>query len=129
MSAELKVRLSDHILRRIQWMVESSGQDVDAMMDMTLEGLLPPLPSELDSRPVESLNNQELLEVADSMMDESLNSRMDDLIQKQKHGNTLNSAEEAQFKMLWDIYEIGQLRKAQAMVETVKRGLRPTGKK
>lgn len=129
MSVELKVMLSDRVLRRIQWMAETSGHDVDEMMDLTLEGLLPPLRSELDNRPVESLTDKEVLQVADSMMDETLNARMNELIQKQKQGQTLNSAEDARFRMLWDIYEVGQLRKAEAMVEAVKRGLREAHKR
>jgi hypothetical protein len=128
MSAELKVRLSDHVLRRIQWMAENSGQDVGELVDMTLDGLLPPLPSELDNRPVESLTDSEVLLVADSMMDETLNSRMNALVQKQKKGLILNTAENTELQMLWDIYEVGQLRKAQAMVEAVKRGLREARK-
>lgn len=129
MSAELKVRFSDRVFRRIQWMAENSGQDVGELVDMTLDGLLPPLPSELDNRPVESLTDSEVLLVADSMMDETLNSRMSALVQKQKKGLTLNTAEDTELQMLWEIYEVGQLRKAQAMVEAVKRGLREAHKR
>jgi hypothetical protein len=105
-------------------MAETSGHDVDEMVELTLEDLLPPLRSELDNRPIATLTDKEVLQVADSMMDETLNARMDELIQKQKKGLALDSAEAARLSMLRDIYEVGQLRKAEAMVEAVKRGLR-----
>lgn len=122
MSTQVIVTLPDNVYQRAQRLAELSGLDIEDMIAEHL-GLLPPLSTEMDTRPVESLSNDDVLALADSMMEEAQSTRMSVLLQKQQAGG-VNDVERAELKMLMDIYKVGQVRKAQAMVEAVRRGLR-----
>ena len=123
MTKELTLHLPDHIYRRAKRIADITGQDVSEIIARRIDLTLPPLTSELDSRPVESLPDEELLEVADSMMDEVQNAWMSALQYKQQAG-TITDEEKAELKILLEIFEAGQLRKTQALVEAVNRRLR-----
>jgi hypothetical protein len=123
MSTQVTVTLPDNIYRRAQRLAELSGLDVEDIIAEHLEKLMPPLSSEMDTRPVQTLSDDEVLIFADSMMEEPLSSLMSVLLQKQQAGE-LTDMERGELKMLMDIYGVGQIRKAQAMVEAVRRGLR-----
>lgn len=121
---QLTVKLPDKVYKRVERMAELLGRDAAEIIAQKLGDDLPPLPSEMDARPIVSLSDEEVLSLADSMMDKPLNSRMSDLVQKEKQALPLSDAEKAELKMLWDIYDSGQERKAEAWVEAVKRKLR-----
>lgn len=123
MSTQITVTLPENVYQRAQRLSELSGLDVEEIIAQRLDLLLPPLRSEMDTRPVESLSDEEVIAVAKSMMDETLSSRMSTLLQKNGAG-TLTDAERGELAMLFDIFEVGQLRKAEAAVEAVNRGLR-----
>jgi hypothetical protein len=55
-------------------------------------------------------------------MDPVQNSRLRQL-QKKRESESLSPAEQAELLSLWQIYEVGSLRKAQALAESVRRGL------
>jgi hypothetical protein len=120
---QVMVNLPDYIYQRARRFSELSGLNVEQIIAERLDLLLPPLSSEMDTRPVETLTDEEVISIAEGMMEESLSGRMSALAQKQQEAN-LSEAERAELKMLLDIYEAGQLRKAEAIVEAVKRGLR-----
>lgn len=123
MSTQVMVSLPDHVYQRARRLSELSGLDVEDIIAERLDLLLPPLRSEMDTRPVETLTNEEVIAVAEGMMDETLSSRVSVLLQKNQ-ADTLTEAERGELKMLFDIYEVGQLRKAKAAVEAVERGLK-----
>ncbi len=77
----------------------------------------------MDIRPVKTLPDEDVVALIEGMMDEMQSARMSALQYKQQAG-TINKAERAELKMLMDSYEAGQLRKTQALVEAVSRGLR-----
>jgi hypothetical protein len=119
---QVTLNLSENVYRRAERLAELTGRDVKDITANQLDVSLPPLGSEMDHRPVETLSDNDILALSESMMDENLNSRMSLLLQKQQAGE-INDAERAELKMLMEIFEIGQLRKAHALVESVKRGL------
>lgn len=123
MTTELRIKLPDKVYKRIERLAELAGHDEAETVALTLDSLLPPLRSELDSRPIPALSDEDVLSTADSMMDTTLNARMSALLEK-RNEFPLTEAEEAELEMLYDIYDVGQIRKAEAWVEVVKRGLR-----
>jgi hypothetical protein len=123
MTTELRIKLPDKVYKRIERLAELTGHDEAEAIALTLDSMLPPLRSEMDTRPIPSLSNEEVLATADSMMDTTLNARMSALLRK-RNESPLMEAEEAELEMLYDLYDVGQLRKAEAWVEAVKRGLR-----
>jgi hypothetical protein len=123
MSTQILVTLSDAVYQRAQRLAELTGRAVDEVLADLLAGTLPPLRSELDQRPVELLPDDAVMELSESMMEPNQSARMSALADRQQAGS-LTEAERAELQMLFDIFEAGQLRKAQALVEAVRRGLR-----
>lgn len=123
MTTRLTVTLPDHVYKRIERLAQLSGQEVEEALANTLTELLPPLNSELDTRSVASLSDNEIILLSESMMDEMQSARMSALLSKQQ-AESMSDSERAELKMLMENYEAGQLRKAQALAEAVKRGLR-----
>jgi hypothetical protein len=123
MTTKVTVTLSERAYKRIMHMAELAGHNVSDTLAEKIDDLLPPLPSELDSRSIESLPDTDVLLIADSMMDTVQSARMSVLLQKQQ-AEPMTEGELAELRMLMDIYEAGQLRKAKAWVEVTKRGLR-----
>jgi len=125
MTTQITITLSDDVYERAKRLADISGHDLNDAVALTLADVLPPLPTVLDNRPLESLSDAELIKTADSMMDDTLAKRMSALLYKQQAEiKGLSETEQAELQILFEIYEIGQLRKAEAMVATVKRGLR-----
>jgi hypothetical protein len=123
LNTQITITLSETVYRRAERLAELTGQQVEDIIANQLNISLPPLGSEMDHQPVETLSDAEILALSESMMDENLNSRMSMLLQKQQ-ASEINDAEQAELKMLMEVFEVGQLRKAQALVESIKRGLR-----
>lgn len=71
-----------------------------------------------------TMTDAEVLEFCDSRMDPVQSSRFGLLLDKQQAG-TLAPEERPELWTLTRIYQLGQLRKAEALAEAVKRGLRP----
>jgi hypothetical protein len=123
MSVQLTVNVPDVVCQRAQRLAELSGQDIADVLAQTLGLSLPPLRSELDMRPVASLPDDEGLALSESMMAEPYSSRMSALLYKQQN-ESVTETEHAELRLLMDLYEVGLLRKAEALAEAVKRGLR-----
>jgi hypothetical protein len=121
MTTQVTVTLSERAYKRIMHMAELAGHNVSDTLAEKIDDLLPPLPSELDSRSIELLSDADVLVIADSMMDQVQSARMSALLQKQQ-AEPMTESEMAELRMLMDIYEAGQLRKAKAWVEATKHG-------
>ena len=122
MGVQLTVTLPDYVYQRARRLAELTGRDVADILVDRLDSLLPPLSSESDIRPVETLSDEDVLVLADSQMEADQGSRLSVLLQKQQ-ADTINDGERAELSMLMEIYDAGQLRKSQALVEAVKCGL------
>ncbi len=100
-------------------------QDVTTVLADVLKMLCPTLENFSDSNysPISTLSDTEILSLADGKMDAVQNQRLGELQAKGK-STGLNAAERYELLALMQIYQIGQLRKSQALVEAVNRGLR-----
>lgn len=122
MATQLTVTLPDEIYDRIQRLAEQAGVDSAHVLTLMLSLSLPSLP-EMDSRPMGSLSDEEVLTAADSMMDSLQSARLSELLQIQQSGY-INPREMNELNVLMAIYNAGQQRKLDGLVEAVKRGLR-----
>ena len=73
---------------------------------------------------VSSLDDAEVLVLADAKMNPIQNQRLGALQEKGK-ASGLTIEERYELMALMQIYQIGQLRKSEGMAEAVRRGLRP----
>lgn len=102
-------------------------RDVTAILADALEMLLPTWESLSESSTqstVSSLSDAEVLALADAKMDAVQNQRLGELQQRGK-AMGLTEAERYELLALLQIYQLGQLRKSEALAEAVQRNLRP----
>jgi hypothetical protein len=70
-----------------------------------------------------TLSDQQVIALTELQMEASQDQRLSQLLQTQQE-RILTTAEQSELEMLMEIYQAGLLRKAQALNESVKRGLR-----
>ena len=124
MSTKITISLSDDTYRRAEHLAGISGRQIDDVLAETLQITLSPL--SLDARrnsPVRDLSDSEVIQLADSMMEQQASQRFSELLDKQQSG-TMTSDESHILLALLQEYQDGQLRKAEALNEAVKRGLK-----
>jgi hypothetical protein len=92
--------------------------DTLAMLWLTLEEI-----PGTSKPPVSKLSNNAVLELADAKMNEAQNQRLGDLQAKGKAAG-LTNAERYELLALLQIYQLGQLRKSEALAEAIHRRLR-----
>lgn len=124
MTMQVTVTLRDEIYRRAERIAQLTGQNVSDILSTTLEASLPSLESS-QARPVEEMNDAELLALAEGQMPWSQNRRMSLLLDKQQSYHGLTEVERVELQTLMQVYQEGTLRKARALAEAVRRGLRP----
>lgn len=124
MSVEMTIKLPDSFARKVQALQKSSHQNISDVVLDTLEGLYPMLENSLDllTPAINELSDNQVQNLALSKMDAIQNQRLGDLQAKGKE-NSLNAAERHELVALFQIYQLGQLRKSEAMAEAVRRGI------
>ena len=124
MATQLTVNLPDHVYERARRLAELTGRDVADVLVNALDSLLPPLiPRIVTDTPVESLPDDEVIGLAELQMETDQDNRLSELLDKQQAGD-MNEAERIELQALMRVYEIGMARKAEALAEAVRRGLR-----
>lgn len=124
MSLQVTINLPDSLVRKAQ-AFNASSRSMEDVVTETLEAIYPMLENSPDlmTPSVATLSDEEVLQLADSKMDVVQNQRLGDLQAKGKAVG-LNQAERHELIALFQIYQTGLLRKSEAMVEAVRRGLR-----
>jgi hypothetical protein len=126
MAVEVTLTLPENLVEYAKRLGDATQRDVAAILAEALEMLLPTWEnlSENSSYPsVSSLSNADVLALANSKMDAVQNQRLGELQQRGKTTG-LTEAERYELLALLQIYQLGQLRKSEALAEAVQRGLR-----
>ncbi len=121
MSAEVTLTLPDTLLERAQRWAEHSGRSVDELLAEAIELSLSPLGEA--PKPVASWTDAELTEACDSESDVSDERRLSELLEFQRESQ-LTKSDAAELRQRMVVYQEGLLRKAIALREAVRRGLR-----
>jgi hypothetical protein len=118
------VTVSDKVYRQAQRIARATGHDVAETLAKMLELSLgfQGLPTPPANR-VRSLSDSEVLALSESQMESEQDRRLSDLLYIQQ-ARPMTEAERLELQTLMRIYEDGLLRKAQALAEAVRRGLR-----
>lgn len=100
------------------------NEDVSRVPAETIESALSPVgASAARLTPVEELSDSDLLAAADLRMDEAQGRRLGRLLDRQQAGK-LSEAARSELTALMQVYHECLVRKAQALGEAVRRGLR-----
>jgi hypothetical protein len=123
MSEQITLTLPNKIYERAEGLAQRTGRDVAEVLTSMLEVSLPSDPLMTSPKPIDSLSDEEILALTASQMDSAQNARMSDLLVKQQ-ASKLDEVEQQELSLLLHVYQEGSLRKARALVEAVRRGLR-----
>jgi hypothetical protein len=124
MATEVTLRLSDSVYNQAVWLAQLIHRDVSGVLTETIENAFAPLgssPTRLT--PVQELSDNEVLTLAALRMDEAQGKRLGKLLDRQQAGR-LREVERRELSALMQVYHENLVRKAQALQEAVRRGLR-----
>jgi hypothetical protein len=126
MATRVVVTLPDDVYRRVERLAQLTNREVADLVADTITLSLPPLDLSTGSVPaVMSLSDEEVLALMELQMLPAQDRRLSALLQKQQ-AQALSVPEQAELLALMQVYQEGLLRKAQALREAVRRGLRGT---
>jgi hypothetical protein len=125
MATRVVVTLQDDVYRRVERLAQLTNRDVADLLADTITISLTPIDVSSGSiRDVASLTDEEVQELAELQMLPAQDRRLSALLQKQQ-AQDLSVHERAELLTLMQVYQEGLVRKAQALREAVRRGLRP----
>ncbi len=131
----MNTQIVDAIAQLIKSLPE---EDRSLLRDKLLTELFIPIPNAQISPPqpefskqepnqnlahLSTLSDRQIIALTELQMEPSQDQRLSQLLQTQQE-RILTTAEQSELEILMEIYQAGLLRKAQALNESVKRGLR-----
>ena len=128
MATRIVVTLQDEVYQRVERLAQLTHRDVAALLADTIALSFSPLGSPLGV-PAESVqdmttrSNEEVLKLSELQLSPEQDRRLSQLLQKQQE-QELSTREHTELSALMQYYQEGLLRKAQALHEAVRRGLR-----
>jgi hypothetical protein len=123
MTEQFTLALPATVLEGAKLVAGRSGRPVDAVLIEALERAFEPLGKWAPEPPVAQWSDQEVLDAADSRMPEREDDRLSELLDLQQAGK-LHETQRGELDALLEMYKRGSLRKSEALVEAVRRGLR-----
>ncbi|MDZ7292946.1 MAG: hypothetical protein ONB44_13150 [candidate division KSB1 bacterium] len=122
---EVTLSLPDKIYQHAARLSAVTQFEVSNILTEALAFTLPTLDEAMAATtPVSQLDNETVMAIADSQMPADKDERLSDLLYKQRE-NQLSVEEAAELLSLMVMYYSGWWQKTEALVEAVKRGLRP----
>lgn len=125
MAIEVSLQLPEGLIAHARRLSSATQRELDTVLSDALEMFWLPveeLPGAEAQLPVSALSDEAVIALANSKMDQVQNQRLGDLQSKGKTTG-LTEAERYELFSLLQIYQIGQLRKSEALAEAAKRGL------
>jgi hypothetical protein len=125
MTVEVTLQLSEGLVEEAQRLGSATSKDATTVLTEALEQLWPTLENfseEAFFPEISQLENTDVLQLATGKMQDTQNARLGEL---QATGKTTGLTEPERYELLalLQIYQLGQLRKSEAIAEAVKRGL------
>ena len=125
MTVEVTLKLSEGLVEEAQRLGSVTSKDATTVLTEALEQLWPTLENfseEAFFPAVSKLKDDEVLQLATGKMQETQNDRLGEL-QALGKIQDLTESERYELLALLQVYQLGQLRKSEALAEAVKRGL------
>ena len=125
MNAQVMVDLPDDVLQRATRLAQLTSRKLSDVLVDALDLSLPTLGQpEINAEPLAQLSDKAIGALTQLEMSPDNDSKLSELLYEQQAG-PLSEVERMEMARLMQIYQDGLLRKAQALAEAVKRGLRP----
>jgi hypothetical protein len=118
----ITLQLDDAIYQRAQLIARQTGRELNDVLNELVETSLPPLDAVNVRQPIETLSDDAVLALSELQMQPEQDQRLSTLLQAQG-ARDLSANERTELQALMHIYETGLLRKTEALVEGVRRGL------
>ena len=125
MSVQVTLSLPNNLFEHARDLGNATKRDTAEVMADALEMMWPTLPDSPTANlpALTTISDEDILALADMKMDETQNNRLSELQTKGKQ-SSLTEVERFELLSLLQIYQLGQLRKSEALAEAVRRGLR-----
>jgi hypothetical protein len=124
MATQITLTLPEDVLERAEWLARRSGRPVADLLAETIELSLRPLGGSANGGAVSSSwSDEAVLAAVDAGLAPEEDRRLSELLDRQQ-GGRLSGGEHAELTALMQAYSQGLVRKAQALREAVRRGLR-----
>ncbi|WP_293350786.1 MULTISPECIES: hypothetical protein [unclassified Microcoleus] len=117
MTAQITLNLSDEVYHQAELLAQQCHRSVSEILVETLENFLLPT-----AKPVSALSDREVIALTQLRLQPVQEQRLSELLEYQQCG-TINDFEREELQALIHIYEDRLLRQAQALNESVRRGL------
>ena len=124
MSKQVVVDLPDEIYRRVERLARLARREVGDVLADAITLSLPPLDDhDAESRSMAALTDREVVELTELQLPSTQDRRLSRLLDRQQ-ARGLSESERIELQALMQLYQQGLLRKAEALREAVRRGLR-----
>jgi predicted DNA-binding protein len=117
MTAKITLNLSDEVYHQAELLAQQCHRSVSEILVETLENFLLPT-----AKPVSALSDPEVIALTQIRLQPVQEQRLSELLEHQQCG-TITQFEREELQALIHIYEDRLLRQAQALNESVRRGL------
>jgi len=117
MTAQITLNLSDEVYRQAELLAQQRHRSVSEILVETLENFLLPT-----AKPVSELSDSEVIALTQLRLQPVQEQRLNELLERQQCG-TITQIESEELQALIHIYEERLLLQAQALNESVRRGL------
>ncbi len=122
MSAQITLNLPEEIMERANQWAKFTGQAVDDLLAEAIELSLAPLEGDVAAS-LENWSDEKVLAATNTQMSPAEDRRISELLGCQQ-GGVLTEQERMELRSLMTVYQGGLLRKARALREAIRRGLR-----
>jgi hypothetical protein len=124
MTEQVTLNLPLEVYHRARLLAERAGRPVNDLLAETIAISLRPLGSAPgDEQPLTTWTDEAVLAAAQAELPPDADQRLSDLLHRQQAG-MLPDTERSELSALMELYQSRLLRKAQALQEAVRRGLR-----
>jgi predicted transcriptional regulator len=123
MGNQVTVTLPDDVYRTAQRLAQLAQRDVAEVLSEALSLSFPLLPDDAEPVVFRALSDADVLAMAELSLPPGQDQRLSELLYHQQAG-TLTDAERGELATLMQRYREGLIRKALAVAEAVRRGLR-----
>ncbi|SRR5258706_7692467 len=123
MDAQITVTLPEDVLQRAELLAERVGRPVADLLAETIELAMRPMGTSSDVEQMGTMTDEDVLTAADADLPPDEDQRLSELLDRQQ-SSLLSDDERSDLAVLMQRYQDGLLRKAGALREAVRRGLR-----